>query len=81
MKLLSLGPEPSASTNSAIRAKNIIYFTKIRYVSQLFIFFFFFAHKTYRIESFFISFSKGNIAVRPVTSESLLSAQKKVGAR
>lgn len=36
----SLGPEPSASTNSAIRAKNIIYFTKIRYVSQLFIFYF-----------------------------------------
>ena len=38
MKINSLGPEPSASTNSAIRAKNIIYFTKIRYVSQLFIF-------------------------------------------
>ena len=40
------------------------------------------AHKTYRIESFFRSFSKGNKEeVRPVTSESPLSAQKKVGTR
>ena len=38
-------------------------------------------HKTYRIESFFRSFSKGNKQVRPVTSGSPLSAQKKVGSK
>ena len=39
------------------------------------------AHKTYRIESFFRSFSKGNKEVRPVTSKSPLAVQKKVGTK
>ena len=38
-------------------------------------------HKIYKIESFFRSYSKGNKEVRPVTSKSPLSVQKKVGAK
>lgn len=56
-------------------AKNLGGFPKNGFVKNFDI------QKSYRIESFFRSFSKGNKEVRPVTSESPLSAQKKVGTR